>query len=392
MEPDKYQQAWQSDTSQPSVNIYADLLQKEVQRSQSNFQSSIFRRDMVEVGIALILLPYWFYAGITYSLPWTWWISVPALIWVAGFFLIDRRCHPQTPSDPNESLLGSAERSWLQVEHQIWLLRNIFWWYLLPFTVAIAAFFLQCCWLKSNPWPEFLMEVSVLLLFLFVVYWLVYQANQRAVRVQLEPRRQELLTLMAELGDDSIAEQSAAMEGRNAGSTRKLRRWCAFGAFCLMLPVLISIPLGLFDTQRSEPVGEVPSDWTFDEAAKHGLEAFDRRDFDRAILAWNHAIGLDPNHSEVRRWRGDAWLNKRDNDQALSEYEEAIRLDPTNGMAFCSRGAAWVEKREFDKAIESFDQAVEFDPSIADMSFYQHYRKKAERNRSGRSTSDKSNK
>src|SRR5687768_13894753 len=105
MDPDKYQQAWQAHSSQTRVTVDADLLLKEVHRNQRNFLATILRRDVLEVGVALLLLPYWFYKGATSSLPWTWYLTVPALIWVVGFFLVDRLRHPQTPSDPSEPLL-----------------------------------------------------------------------------------------------------------------------------------------------------------------------------------------------------------------------------------------------------------------------------------------------
>ena len=117
---------------------------------------------------------------------------------------------------------------------------------------------------------------------------------------------------------------------------------------------------------------------TFAEEAKRGSDAFERGDFDQAIVAWDEAIRIDPNHSEVHRWRGDASLNKGEFDKALSEYDEAIRLDPKNGMAYCCRGAASTGKGEFDKAIASFDEAIRLDPEIANLSFYKRYRTAAE--------------
>src|SRR5262245_7250371 len=121
MEPDKYQQAWQAHTSQTRVTVDADLLRKAVQRNQLNFRATIFFRDVVEVGVGLLLLPVWFVLGITMSLPWTWYLTVPAIIWGIGFFLVDRRRHPQTLSEPGEPLVGCVKNSLTQVEHQIWL-------------------------------------------------------------------------------------------------------------------------------------------------------------------------------------------------------------------------------------------------------------------------------
>jgi len=139
MGSDVYQQAWQAQARQTRVTVDANLLLKEVQRNQRDFRAIIFRRDFLEVGVALVMLPYWFYAGAVHSLPWTWYLTVPALIWIIGFFLIDRMRHRQTASEPGNPLLESVKDSLTQVEHQIWLLRNVFWWYLLPPTISISA-------------------------------------------------------------------------------------------------------------------------------------------------------------------------------------------------------------------------------------------------------------
>ena len=209
MDPDNYQQAWQAEATQTRVTVDADLLLKEVQRNQRDFRATILRRDIIEVGVGLLMLPYWIYQGLTSSLPWTWWLGVPAIIWVVGFFLVDRMRHPQTPSDPGEPLLTCVKNSLNQVEHQIWLLRNIFWWYLLPFTISILAFFAHVAWLsaiETNDWLAALAFATFLFVFILALYSFIYYLNQRAVRTQLEPRRQELLTLLTSLRDETTSE------------------------------------------------------------------------------------------------------------------------------------------------------------------------------------------
>jgi hypothetical protein len=209
MDPDKYQQAWHAHSSQTRIRVDADLLLKVVQRNQREFRATILRRDVIEVGVGLLLLPYWIYKGLTSSLPWTWWLGVPAIIWVVGFFLVDRMRHPQMPSDPGRPLLSCVKDSLNQVEHQVWLLRNIFWWYLLPFTIALLAFFGQIAWqsgVATNDWLAALAFGTMLFAFVGALYSFIYYLNQRAVRTQLEPRRRELLALLASLSDETASE------------------------------------------------------------------------------------------------------------------------------------------------------------------------------------------
>ena len=58
---------------------------------------------------------------------------IPSLLWVIGFFLVDRLRHRNVPPVAGEPLRRRVELSLAQVEHQIWLLKHVFWWYILPF-------------------------------------------------------------------------------------------------------------------------------------------------------------------------------------------------------------------------------------------------------------------
>jgi tetratricopeptide (TPR) repeat protein len=144
--------------------------------------------------------------------------------------------------------------------------------------------------------------------------------------------------------------------------------------------LFLAASMGILFQFRGRFSGNSPSarNSTFAEEAKRGSDAYERADFDQAIVAWDEAIRIDPNHSAAHRWRGDASLNKHELDKALFQYDEAIRLDSSNGMAYCSRGAASTEKGEFDTAIASFDKAIRIDPQIANMPFYKRYRAVAE--------------
>jgi hypothetical protein len=203
MDPDNFQQAWQTQTSQTRLTRDTELLLEEVRRKQQCFTTAIFWRDVREVGTCLLLVPLWLYLGIKHASPWTWYLTVPALLWIAGYMLADRMRHKRQSPEPGEPLRRHVESSLAQVEHQIGLLRQVFWWYLLPLALSILAFFGQVAWQeRSGGWWTALAVSEVVALgviVLAVVYWL----NQYAVRSDLEPRRRELETLLMSLEDET---------------------------------------------------------------------------------------------------------------------------------------------------------------------------------------------
>ncbi|EDL61879.1 hypothetical protein [Gimesia maris] len=207
MAPDEFQQAWQAQASQTRVTIDADLLRQEVRRDQQAFRTVILYRDYGEVAVALLLIPFWFILGAVTESPWTWYLTVPVLIWMAGFMLVYRRRHRQEPGEPDEPLLQCVQRSITEVEDQIWLLRNVFWWYLLPPSISILIFFAHVSWQsRAGGWVFALIFFLFLAGFLVGVYTWVYFLNQRAVRLQLIPKREELLTLQASLQEEGTGE------------------------------------------------------------------------------------------------------------------------------------------------------------------------------------------
>ncbi len=210
MSPDEYQQAWRAESDQTRVTVDSDLLLQKVRRNQESFRAMILLRDYREAGIAILMIPLWLYLGIRFSEPWTWYLTVPALIWVSGFIVVDRLRHPQKRKWQDDSLLSSAKESLTQVEHQIWLLRNVMWWYLLPLLIPLLAFCGHVVWQVSRSWGEAMGAALPVFAIVLAVYTLIYFLNQYAVRKQLEPRREELVMLLAGLCEESTGEVSGA--------------------------------------------------------------------------------------------------------------------------------------------------------------------------------------
>jgi hypothetical protein len=193
--PDPLRPAWQA---QPRPAIDPEQLLAEVRHDRQRFAATLFRRDVREVGLSLLMVPLWVYLGSALALPWAWYLMVPTLLWYAGFFVADRLRHPRRPPDSGQPLVRCVEESLAQVEHQIWLLRNVGWWGLVPFAVPALAFFGHIYWLAGGGWEAAVAMGGVAAVVGLVLTW-VYRLNQAAVRNELEPRRRELQALLAGL-------------------------------------------------------------------------------------------------------------------------------------------------------------------------------------------------
>jgi|GEM_PF-4474713 len=260
VEPDKYQQAWHAQSSQRRVSVDADLLRKEVQRNQRNFRAVIFARDRRELIVALLLICVWFCLGFTIPLPWTWWLTVPVLVWMAGFMLVYRKRHQPRPNEPDEPLLYCVKNSLADVEAQIWLLRNIFWWYLLPPLLSISAFFVDVGWrVRALGWLPSLGFSGLLVAMVAVLYAGLYFVNQYAVDSQLESRRRELLALFASLADETTSEVSGGypilMGAEHVARSRWRMVLCFVAAVVILVAGLVLVPVFM---RSLEPWHEYP--------------------------------------------------------------------------------------------------------------------------------------
>jgi hypothetical protein len=141
--------------------------------------------------------------GVGIGLPWTWYLVMPGIVWIAAFMTVDRRHQRRRRALPGDPLVRGVESSLAEVEHQIWLLRNVHWWYLLPLAVPMLAFFAHTFWRLSrgNVW-EAAIATSFVTVVVGGVYTWICWINQKAVCSTLEPRRQELTSLLRSLSDE----------------------------------------------------------------------------------------------------------------------------------------------------------------------------------------------
>ncbi|MHC4154588.1 MAG: hypothetical protein ACYST6_06660 [Planctomycetota bacterium] len=203
---DELKKTWQSQRTGFKLTIDSDMLLKEVKRNKKHFASAIFWRDVREVGIALPASGFLAYWGLRNSL-WPLLLVAFAVAGIGIFMIIDRVIQKRKLPQFAESLTGCIESSLAQVTHQIWLLKNVLWWYFLPPSIGIAVFFAYMIYaLRDLGVLVCIVSISIFAA-IMLAYWAGYRLNQYCVRKDLIPRRKELEQLLTALtnGDHQSA-------------------------------------------------------------------------------------------------------------------------------------------------------------------------------------------
>jgi hypothetical protein len=203
------QKTWQKDTSSSKLTIDSNLLLQEVKRNKEFFESAIFWRDVREVAAGTFAIlgllgfaVFFFYRALMLAALGS---TVAALfaLWVVLFFIFDRTIQRKRHPSRDKSLTACIEDSLAQVNHQIWLLKNVLWWYLLPPGIGIVICFGFFAWQGHIAGKPVLIAILKNLAFIALIFWGVYLLNRRAVRKDLMPRKQELESLLKNLSNDN---------------------------------------------------------------------------------------------------------------------------------------------------------------------------------------------
>jgi len=192
---DELQDKWQSQRSECKLNIDADHLLKEVKRNKQYFEAAIFWRDFREVGVAFVLVGVFMYFGIKDN-SWGSMIMAAMCLFVGVFFIVDRVMQKHKCPKYDDSLTGCVTDSHVQISHQIWLLKNIFWWYQLPILIGAAFMTGEFGWsFRENSRMLWSSILGAAVLWGSICLG-IYVLNQWCVRKELIPRKKELQEIL----------------------------------------------------------------------------------------------------------------------------------------------------------------------------------------------------
>jgi lipoprotein NlpI len=98
---------------------------------------------------------------------------------------------------------------------------------------------------------------------------------------------------------------------------------------------------------------------------RRGLVYFESNDYSRAIQDFDEALKLNADNAAALHKRGWAYELRKDYDQALRDYDRVISLQPNDGLAFIRRASALQEKRLYERALADYEAATQLDPKFA---------------------------
>ena len=200
---DELQKRWKEDDSAQRVNIEVGRLLREVRRNKRSFEAAVFWRDVREVLAAVLVGAYFLYSGVKDPMWWSLILLGMLSLGVGAFFVVDRIIQKRRRPKQGDSFKSCVENSLLEIKHQIWLLRNVFWWYLLPIVVGVAIYTVHLGWrLRGLPGFDLVRHYVQSSVILCVLILGVYLFNQSTVRKALMPRKKELEELMLGLRED----------------------------------------------------------------------------------------------------------------------------------------------------------------------------------------------
>ena len=203
---EELQQNWQTHAT-PSLKVDQTTLYQIVCRSQQDFTSLIWCRDTREIVIALILVCFlMFIYSITKHVAFL--LFSCGGIFTSLFFILDRFIQAKRAEHFENDIVSCLHKALYQIDHQIWLLRHVFWWYLLPSIISMTGgmliFFGSIDFNMGLFW-RFVLPIGA---FFMVTCLSVYRLNQRAVKQELLPRRQEVINMLESLCPSEFPPQS----------------------------------------------------------------------------------------------------------------------------------------------------------------------------------------
>ena len=127
----------------------------------------------------------------------------------------------------------------------------------------------------------------------------------------------------------------------------------------------IAVPIVLVLAVAAALWFAVPQTETAVAANNEGFNYNNQGEYDKAIVAFNKAIELDPDFALAYNNRGWAYIELEQYEQGIADCTKAIELDPGLALAYSNRGWAYILLGQYEQGIADCTKAIELDPGLA---------------------------
>ena len=199
MNAEELSNCWRNQKFDTQLNSEAQL--KEARKRAAKFRKTILMRDTREVIACLFVASVFIYSAIpqpVLAAIGSYFVAFIS-VGVGSFFLVDRLRERAKHREFEETPLTELKASLDAVEHQIWLLQKVSWWYLGPFAIGLTAWSIMLG--LSAPLPVWVF-VLITLFVVGPVFYGIAHLNQKAVSKSLIPERDEIKRLMKQWEED----------------------------------------------------------------------------------------------------------------------------------------------------------------------------------------------
>ena len=199
MDYDRLQEAWQSQKNELGVGVDTERLLVQVRERHRKFVRAVFWRDVREVDACVVSAAFFSWCATREFGGWLFYVAAALTLSVGLFFIGDRYLQRRKQRAFGDTVKDGIARALHQVNHQIWLLENVLWWYLLPGAIAITLILTHVVVVLSTqrpvPLARAVITVGSTVCLCVATLCFVYFLNRRAVRKELLPRREQLAQL-----------------------------------------------------------------------------------------------------------------------------------------------------------------------------------------------------
>src|SRR3954469_16440356 len=214
-----FQKAWQC--QKPGARLTTndpEALVRDLRLTHRSSNRVNLLADMFIVGVEAILVPYFLNAAIRYH-DWGFYVMAFGCLFIGVFILADRWLQRRRRPITNDTLFSWVKSSLVQVKHELWRSKYIFWWYVLPLEIGFASVAASSAWRAAHQfranavgrWTGVL-EAAAFALVCGLLGWIICWLSQHGVRKSLEPRRKELEELLAGLNENPPPDKKSASD------------------------------------------------------------------------------------------------------------------------------------------------------------------------------------